>query len=176
MAGESLIDRLYAEPIRRANEYVDSRRRKLGKRLGYGQDGIVFATILPDGITGLPSVVKSLKHPDLYEQELRVYRRLHELGVRQVLGFNVPLLVQHSAELSVIEMTAVAKPFVLDFVSAGVFGPLNHWPDYKLREQRAIARESFGPHWQKVQEVIAAFRQLGIYLADVKRGNIEFAD
>jgi len=176
MAEWSVIDSMYAEPIRRAREYVVFRGRTLGKRLGYGQDGIVFSAILPHGSTGLPSVIKALKHRELYEQEIRVYRRLHQLGVRQVLGFNVPVLINHVADLFVIEMTAVAKPYVLDFVSAGVHGPLNHWPDFKLREQRAIAREAYGDKWPKVQEVVAAFRQLGIHLSDIKRGNIEFAD
>lgn len=176
MAADSIIDALYAEPISRAREYVASRGRTIGKRLGYGQDGIVFSATLPPGTAGLPSVVKALKHQELYERELRVYRRLEQLGVRDVLGFNVPVLIHHAAELYVIEMTAVAKPFVLDFVGAGVGGPLNRWPDDKLREQRALAKEAFGEHWPRVQELTAAFRALGIYLSDIKRGNIEFAD
>lgn len=36
--------------------------------------------------------------------------------------------------------------------------------------------EQFGVRWQKVQAIIWAFSKLGVFLADVKPGNIEFGE
>ena len=167
MADDSIISKLYAEPIKRAEQYALLRKRTLLDRLGYGADGIVFST-------SLPSVVKALKHQELYERELRVYQHLKRHGTTIVGGFNVPVLMGHHPQLWIIEMTAVSRPFVLDFVSAGIGRPLIDWPRQVLRRQEAKTRADFGADWPRVRQVIVEFRRLGIYLSDIKRGNIEF--
>jgi hypothetical protein len=45
-----------------------------------------------------------------------------------------------------------------------------------MEEWRAEKAEQFGDRWPEVQRVVAAFHRWGIYLADVKPGNIEFKD
>ena len=42
-----------------------------------------------------------------------------------------------------------------------------------LRLQRA-KRQQFGANWDRVQSIMATLRRYGIYLADVKPGNISF--
>ena len=71
-------------------------------------------------------------------------------------------------------MTIVSPPFVLDF--AGAY--LDQRPDYPddiLAEWQADKAEQFGDRWPTVRLLISSFVPFGIYLADVKPGNIEFA-
>lgn len=71
-------------------------------------------------------------------------------------------------------MTIVSPPFVLDF--AGAY--LDQRPDYPeevLAEWQAEKAEQFGDRWKTVRLVISSFVPFGIYLADVKPGNIEFS-
>ncbi len=73
-------------------------------------------------------------------------------------------------------MEIVSPPFVLDF--AGAY--LDQRPDYPddvLEEWMEDKRLQFGDErWDIVQSIMAAFRGFGIHLADVKPGNIMFAD
>ena len=96
-------------------------------------------------------------------------------GVRDVLRFRIPQVRRTDEELFVIEMTIVSPPFVLDF--AGAY--LDKAPDYPedvLEAWLAEKAEQFGERWPEVRRVVASFRKWGVYLADVKPGNIEFAD
>ena len=61
-----------------------------------------------------------------YFRERAVYERLRDAGVSEVLGFNVPQLIRFDDELRVIEMSIVARPFVLDFAGAWLDTP----PDF----------------------------------------------
>ena len=45
-----------------------------------------------------------------------------------------------------------------------------------MEEWMAEKAEQFGERWSKVQALMWGFSKLGIYLADVKPGNIEFGD
>jgi len=96
--------------------------------------------------------------------------------VNDILGFAVPELICDDDTLWVIEMEIASPPFVLDF--AGAY--LDHRPDFPddvLEEWEAEKLEQFGEErWEIVQSIMAAFRRFGIYLADVKPGNITFAD
>lgn len=93
--------------------------------------------------------------------------------MQSVRGFAVPRLVRADDELWVIEMTIVKPPFVLDFAGAYLDTPPDY-PEEVLDEWRAEKAEQFGDRWPEVQRVVRAFHQWGIYLADVKPGNIEF--
>lgn len=92
-----------------------------------------------------------------------------------MLGFNVPRLLRADDELFVIEMTIVSPPFVLDFAGAYLDTP-PVFPAEVLEAWREEKFEQFGDRWPTVLRVIAAFRKWGIYLADVKPGNIEFRE
>lgn len=136
--------------------------------LGAGFDGSVF-------VTSRHSAAKVFRFEPLYQRERDVYQRLQLRGITSVMGFQVPQLLNIDDALWVIEMTVVNPPFVLDF--AGVY--LDKRPDYPeevLEEWRAEKSEQFGDRWPTVRLLMSSFAGLGIYLADVKPGNIEFAE
>ena len=135
--------------------------------LGAGFDGSVF-------VTSRHSAIKVFRFDRLYQRERDVYQRLQQNDVTIVMGFQVPQLLNFDDELLVVEMTIVKPPFVLDF--AGAY--LDQRPDYPeevLEEWRAEKAEQFGDGWPIVRLIMSTFAGLGIYLADVKPGNIEFA-
>ena len=98
-------------------------------------------------------------------------------AVTTVQGFNVPELIDSDDGLLVLEMTIVRRPFVLDFASA--YLDSDKRPDFTddawatWEEEK---KEQFEARWPAVQEVLAAFERLGIYLLDVSPGNIGFLD
>lgn len=151
----------------RLNRFARKHGRSLKKELGFGYDGTVFST------TCL-SAIKSFKYERLYQRERDVYLRLQEQEVLEIRGFKVPQLVHADDELWCVEMTVVSPPFVLDFAGAYLDFP----PEYDaevLAAWRAEKAEQFGENWPEVQRLMREFASLGIYLADVKPGNIEFA-
>lgn len=73
-------------------------------------------------------------------------------------------------------MEIVSPPFLLDFAGA-YLDQRPDCPDDVLEEWMEDKRQQFGDErWDVVQSIMAAFRGFGIYLADVKPGNITFAD
>ena len=157
---------MYSESLRRIELYFSRYGLEKEEELGYGVDGIIFST--PDH-----TAVKSFRHVGHYQKERDVYRRLEENGVEQIEGFAIPQLVRHDDELWVIEMEIVQPPFVLDF--AGAY--LDERPPFteeQWAEWEADKRELFEDKWPQVQSVMASFRRYGVYLNDVKYGNIEF--
>lgn len=73
-------------------------------------------------------------------------------------------------------MGIVSPPFVLDF--AGAFlDQRPGYPDEVMEEWQADQLEQFGEErWEIVQDILAHFARMGIYLADVKPGNITFSE
>ena len=158
----------------RANLFAAEYGRNLIGQLGHGYDGSVFAT-------ARQSAIKVLRFQRLYERERDVYLRLHSQSVVDVAGFAVPQLIHHDdrlwiVEMGIVEMGIVSPPFVLDF--AGAY--LDRRPDYPddvMEEWQAEKLEQFGDErWEFVQNIMAHFARMGIYLADVKPGNISFAE
>ena len=152
----------------RANAYGDAHQIEIGHRLGFGWDGTVFAT-------DRQSAIKVFQHERLFQRERDVYLRLQSRQVKKILEFKVPRLIGFDNDLWVVEMTIVSPPFVLDF--AGAY--LDQKPDYPpevMADWMEEKAEQFGERWQKVQAIMWAFSKLGVYLADVKPGNIEFGD
>ena len=153
----------------RANQYAAEQGRILIGQLGYGYDGSVFAT-------ERQSAIKVLRFERLYQRERDVYLRLRSEAIIDNAGFSVPQLIHHDDRLWVVEMGIVAPPFVLDF--AGAY--LDRRPDYPddvMEEWQQEKLEQFGAErWNVVQLVMAHFARMGIYLADVKPGNIMFAE
>ncbi len=91
-------------------------------------------------------------------------------------GFTVPKPLRRHDGLLVVEMELVVKPFVVDFASAGVDGPLFEYSAETLAEDEQRRREMFEDRWPTVKKIVAEFRSNGIYLSDVKPGNITFGD
>lgn len=119
--------------------------------------------------------VKALRWAEAYNRERNVYERLSRVGVSSVLGFNVPQLAGSDRDLRILEMTVVDRPFVLDFAGAYLDArpefPEEVWGDWEKEK-----REQFEARWPKVQRVMNAFEELGIFLLDVSPGNIAFLD
>lgn len=150
----------------RAEQYVKLHSAKIDKRLGWGNDGWVFAT-------DAGSAIKVFKYEKQYRQELQVYLRLTEREVNAVHGFQIPLLINHHDELLIVEISLVAPPFVLDFASARLDeDALRTRDDYG--EWLEEKQEVFGSDWPVVRKVMSAFRSHGVFLVDVHRDNIRF--
>ena len=64
-----------------------------------------------------------------------------------------------------------------EWTSHGLLPYLDEKPDFPksvmARWQRE-KRQQFGANWDRVQSIMATLRRYGIYLADVKPGNISF--
>jgi hypothetical protein len=152
----------------RARNYADLAGRQIDRELGFGYDGIVFST-------SCQSAIKALRFEPLYQRERDVYRRLQDHDITHILEFKVPKLWQCDDDFWVIEMEIVSPPFVLDFAGAYLDTPPD-FPDEVMEAWRAEKKEQFGDRWPAVQAIMREFRKLGIYLADVKPGNIMFRD
>jgi hypothetical protein len=156
-----------------ARLYASRRELDLAEPLGSGKDGIVF--VAKHKTKPADVAVKVLRWDEAYLREKQAYERLQELRVTSVAGFNVPQLIGFQDDLRVIEMTIVKRPFVLDF--AGAY--LDARPEFSEEiwtDWEAEKREQFEARWPKVQKILDAFQELGIYLLDVSRNNIGFLE
>jgi hypothetical protein len=114
--------------------------------------------------------------PKVRQREHDIYLRLRQHNVESVLGFAVPSMLAFDDRLWVIEMEIVAPPFVLDF-SGAYLDKAPDYPDDVLEEWEEDKREQFGDErWEVVRSIMSGFRRYGIFLADVKPGNIMFRD
>ena len=150
----------------RADAYCEARQISRAGPLGYGFDGSVFAT-------SRHSAIKVFHHEELFRREWSVYRRLMKNAITEIMGFAVPQLIDIDESLRIVEMTIVSPPFVLDFAGAAL-DRRPQYPDDVLAEWQAEKAEQFGDRWPTVRLILSSFVGLGIYLADVKPGNIEF--
>ena len=71
-------------------------------------------------------------------------------------------------------MTIVKRPFILDFGAANLDKrpefPAEVWADWEAEK-----REQFEERWPRVEQILSAFEDMGIYLLDVSPANIAFA-
>src|SRR5437870_4488140 len=104
------------ETVGRAEEYCGHKGLAIGKQLGFGVHGSVFAAL--NQTSGRKSAVKALERERFYLRERNVYLRLQESSVTDIRGAEVPQLIGYDDVLWVIEMTIVSQPFVLDFAGA----------------------------------------------------------
>lgn len=153
--------------------YADRHQLELAETLGSGKDGIVL--VARRKAQAGKVAVKALRWPEVYEREHKVYEHLREAAAITVLGFNVPQLVGADAELRILEMTIVERPFVLDFAGA-YLAARPEFPEEVWTEWEAEKREQFEARWPQVRQVLDAFEERGVYLLDVSPGNIAFLD
>ena len=99
-----------------AQLYASAHELELAEPLGSGKDGIVLVAKRKSKPARV--AIKVHRFPEAYLREKQAYERLREADVSAVLGFRVPQLIGCDDELRVIEMTIVARPFVLDFAAA----------------------------------------------------------
>jgi hypothetical protein len=157
-----------------ASLYAERRDLRIDRPLGFGKDGTVFSTVLPARDA---TAVKVFEQQNMCQRELAVYRRLDQHGVTEVHGHNVPLLIARDDELFVIEMTVVARPFLLDFADARL-DAVPEFPDEVLERWHEEKIEQFGAElWERAQLVMATLRgSYGIFLLDINPGNITFGE
>ena len=158
-------------PGRNALGYAARHQLQLAERLGFGIHGIVFVAAgkSKPGKTD----VKALRSREPFLRELEAYQRLKVAGVSEILGFSVPQLLRFDDEFLVVEMTAVRRPFVLDFAGAWLDARPS-FPDEVWAEWEAEKREQFGDRWEAVEAVLNALEELDIYMVDVSPSNIAF--
>lgn len=152
----------------RAGGYAAERSGKIERRLGQGQDGIVW---LSDRTTA----IKVFERQENYLRELRCYQRLQSHSITVLGGFTIPALIAHSDTLMVVEMELVTPPYLLDFGKAY----LDQTPDFSAEvwnDWEAERRELFEDRWPQVRALLAGLRVHGIHYLDAKPGNIMFGD
>ena len=157
--------------LRLAEQYAKERRGRIDSCLGAGTQGSVYFLHLPSQIDAI--AVKFHRREVAYQRERDVYLRLSDLDISEVCGHEVPLLIHHDDQRLALEMTTVSPPFVLDFGGAYLDQPPDYspqvWADWE--EEKS---EQFEDNWPAVEEILAEFRLMGIYIADVNPGNIRF--
>jgi hypothetical protein len=157
--------------IPKARLYASRRQLELAEPLGSGKDGIVL--VARRNTKPADVAIKVHSFAELYEREKRAYERLGAMNITSVLGFSVPRMIGCDDDLQAIEMTIVDRPFILDFAAAYLDArpefPADVWADWETEK-----REQFEQRWPRVQEVLNAFAELGIYLMDVSPANIAF--
>ncbi len=156
-----------------ARLYAARRQLDLAETLGSGKDGIVL--VAKHKTKPGDAAVKILRFEEPYWREKRAYQRLATSATTTVLGFNVPELIDFDDGLLALEMTIVRRPFVLDFAAA-YLDRRPEFPEDVWTTWEEEKREQFEERWPAVQEIVAAFERLGIYLLDLSPGNIAFVD
>jgi hypothetical protein len=157
--------------IHNAQTYASRHNLQLVERLGHGVHGIV----LVGEDKGKPgkTAIKAHEHFEPYVQERRIYQRLQEAGITEVMEFHVPELIRYDDELRIIEMTIVTPPFVLDFAGARLDFPPD-FPEEVWEEWETEKKEQFGSRWPEARAVLGALEEFGIYVLDVSPRNITF--
>jgi hypothetical protein len=160
-------------PVDQIHEYACLHGLTIGSRLGFGVHGSVFAAENQSNDDVV--AIKAFESEECYVRERDVYLRLKELRMRSVHGCTIPTMTGFDDGLRVIEMTVVARPFVLDF--AGAY--LDRAPEFSeeaLAEWRAEKQEQFGARWGDVQIILANLAGHGIFVVDVNPNNISWGD
>jgi hypothetical protein len=159
--------------IQNARTYAERHELQLAERLGFGIHGTVFVAE-NKGKSG-QTAVKAHYSIEPYIREREVYERLKAGRIRNIGGFNVPQLIGFDDQLRVVEMSVVARPFLLDFAGAYLDVPPKFseeaWAAWEIEKQ-----EQFEERWPKVQAVLAALEELDIHMVDVSPSNIAFLD
>jgi hypothetical protein len=161
------LPQIHFESWDRLCTYAARAGKELRRQLGWGYEGLVYATVLK-------TAIKAYRHINLYENERNVYFRLRDRQIKSVGRFAVPEFVGCDDELRVLEMSIVSPPFILDF--AGAY--LDKRPPFdaeQLAEWERDKMEQFEGRWREVRSALAHLQGCGIYLNDVKPGNVEFS-
>lgn len=103
--------------------------------------------------------------------EKLVYLKLKQAEVRDVAGFAIPELLAVDDDRLVVEIEIVRPPFIVDF--AGAY--LDRQPPFSPEEWAAWEQERhemFEADWKWVKRAISQRKRHGIFLNDVKPGNV----
>jgi hypothetical protein len=161
------------ELIQNTRTYAARNQLHLAERLGFGIHGIIYA--VKDNLKVGKTALKAHNSVEPFLRERDVYKRLKDAAITEIIGFNVPQLIRFDDELRLIEMSIVARPFVLDFAGAWLDIPPD-FSDEVWAEWEDDKRGQFGSRWPKVQEILGALETLDIHMVDVSPSNIAFLD
>lgn len=114
-----------------------------------------------------------MRYEPLFQRERNVYLRLREHDITEIHGCNVPRIVDWDEVQWVVEIEIVKPPFVPDFAGA-YLDQKPGVPKAAMARWQREKQQQFGVNWDRVQSIMAYLRRYGIYLADVKPGNISF--
>lgn len=131
---------------------------------GSGMDGFVWQTTRD-------TIIKVFRHFGDYEKELSVYERLDNYNIKELQGFRIPRLIEFDNELTVLEISYVSPPYILDFAAA-TLDQCPSWFDAMDPSWIAEKRRVFGPEWPAVARLLDALRHIGIHYTDVHKRNI----
>ena len=164
-----MSDPSLADTTTRADLYASIGRIRRERKLGDGQDGIVFQT-------SAATAIKIFNRPETFERERDCYIRLAEMSVRKIMGFTVPQLINVDERFLVVEMSIVQPPFLLDFASAYLDNPPEFSEDV-LEEWQNQKQFQFGEKWGTVQILLEVLKNAyGIHFLDATPNNIRFSD
>ena len=159
--------------VQNARTYAAQHQLCLAERLGFGIHGIVY--VVENNTKAGRTAIKVHRSVEPFQRECAVYERLRDAGVSKILGFNVPQLIRIDDRLLVVEMTVVARPFVLDFAGAYLDAPPD-FPEATWAEWESEKLEQFDIRWPEVQAVLGELETLDIHMVDVSPSNIAFLD
>ena len=163
---------MHEELDERIDGYLRASGGKLIEQIGFGIHGSVF--LVENNRNPFPVAVKFLLEEAPFERECRVYARLGEARVTELMGFQIPRLLARHDQWLAIEMTVVHRPFILDFAGAYLDWPPQFSPEV-WAEWEAERRDQFGARWSLVQAVLNELRdEFGIYVLDIHPSNIAF--
>ena len=100
---------------------------------------------------------------------------MHDRGIFNIAGFNVPELLQFDDSVFALEMKIVFPPYIVDFASARLDAPMDLIED----EGNTIADLVYDRFGERAPEIFFLKAQLeklaGIYITDLHPHNIKFA-
>lgn len=155
---------------RRLADFLHVNSLKFDRQLGFGIHGKVFSVNSP----GFPAPValKIFDDDAPFERELAVFQRLGQLSISRIGKFQVPALLRHDPDRSIILMTLVQRPFCLDFASA-YLDELPPWFPPFDEAWHAEKEAQFGADdWPEVLAAVRELESLGILQTDVSPSNI----
>ena len=168
--GIVVVSAMPIETLERAEAFCNKHGIPIREQLGFGIHGRVWVGeyIANSAILA----IKVFEKPEFYEVELDVYRRLESHGIYRLCDCKVPQLELADDTYSVIRMTIVRRPFVLDFAGAQLDSPPDFPPEIMM-EFMAEKKMQFGDlRWPKVLEILGELETMGIFLTDISPSNI----
>lgn len=152
------------EVIRRRDNYCALRSLTIEQLRGWGVDGFVFQS-------NRDSILKVFRRQDKFAAERAVYARLSSLNLTRLHGFRIPTFLDCDEQNSVLELSYVSPPYILDFAAATLDRPD---PEFNPDDSNWLTEKSrlFGEKWAEVRNLLSALRQYGINYIDVHNENI----
>lgn len=95
------------------------------------------------------------------------------MAVSEILGFEVPRLLDFDDELLALKMTIVMPPFVLDFAGA-YLDFASEFSDEIWEEWSRKNQEQFGSDWPMARTILGELEDLRIHMHDPSPAHIRF--